>query len=152
MMGSSHLTTCWVCKDVPMTRVDLDSTPITRTSPSITRKRRAMNKSRIWPRLFASSAKLKGTMLDIALWRRSVLVRSNKGRSLKFKLKFLKLRTSSSQEESSYSSSSRDFNQEERRKSMLLPMSWEGSCCFFMHKWYLIQPHYSWWCLFSSKG
>ena len=34
---------------------------------SRTTRRRAKNKSRIWPRLFASSAKLKGTMLDLAL-------------------------------------------------------------------------------------
>jgi hypothetical protein len=56
-----------VFKNPPMTRVDLDSNPITRTSPRYSRKRRAKNKSRIWPRLFASSAKLKGTMLDLAL-------------------------------------------------------------------------------------
>jgi hypothetical protein len=45
-----------------MTRVDLDSTPITRTSPRATRRRRAKTKSRIWPKLFASSARLKGIM------------------------------------------------------------------------------------------
>jgi hypothetical protein len=50
-----------------MTRVDLDLSLITRRSPNYTRRRRAKNKSRIWPRLFASSAKLKGTMLDLAL-------------------------------------------------------------------------------------
>jgi hypothetical protein len=49
-----------------MTRVDLDLYLITR-SPKYTRRRRAKNKSIIWPRLFASSAKLKGTMLDLAL-------------------------------------------------------------------------------------
>ena len=36
--------------------------------------------------MFASSAKLKGTMLDPALGRRSPLVRRNKGSSLKLKL------------------------------------------------------------------
>jgi hypothetical protein len=50
-----------------MTRVDLDLSLITRISTNYTRRRRAKNKSRIWPRLFASSAKLKGTMLDLAL-------------------------------------------------------------------------------------
>jgi hypothetical protein len=51
-----------------MTRVDLDLSLITRRSPNYTRRRRrAKNKSRIWPRLFASNAKLKGTMLDLAL-------------------------------------------------------------------------------------
>ena len=50
-----------------MTRVDLDSAPITRTSPSSTRIKRAKNKLKIQPRLFASSAELRGTMLDLAL-------------------------------------------------------------------------------------
>jgi hypothetical protein len=50
-----------------MTRVDLDLSLTTRKSPKYTRRRRAKNKSKIWPRLFASSAKLKGTMLDLAL-------------------------------------------------------------------------------------
>ena len=49
----------------PMIRVDLDSTPISSTSPRLTGKM-AKNKSIIRPRLFASSAKLKGTMLGIA--------------------------------------------------------------------------------------
>jgi hypothetical protein len=48
-----------------MTKVDLDSTPIRRRSPRSTR-RRAKIKSRIRPRLVASSAKLKGIMLDLA--------------------------------------------------------------------------------------
>jgi hypothetical protein len=45
-----------------MTRVDLDSTPMTRTSPRATRRRRAKTKSRICPRLFALSARLKDIM------------------------------------------------------------------------------------------
>jgi hypothetical protein len=56
-----------MCKNPPMTRVDLNSNLTTRRSPKYTRRRRAKNKSRIWPKLFASSAKLKGTMLDLAL-------------------------------------------------------------------------------------
>jgi hypothetical protein len=50
-----------------MTRVDLGLSPTTRISPRLTRRRRAKDKSKIRPRLFASSAKLKGTMLDLAL-------------------------------------------------------------------------------------
>jgi hypothetical protein len=50
-----------------MTKVDLDSTPTTRTSPRTTIRRRAKYKSKTRPRLFASSAKLKGIMLDLAL-------------------------------------------------------------------------------------
>jgi hypothetical protein len=50
-----------------MTRVDLDSNPTTRTSPRTTTRRRAKYKSKTWPRLFASSAIFKGTMLDLAL-------------------------------------------------------------------------------------
>jgi chromosome segregation ATPase len=41
---------------------NLDSTPVTRISPRATRRRRAKTKSRIWPRLFASSERLKGIM------------------------------------------------------------------------------------------
>jgi hypothetical protein len=58
--GKSTLDNIRVCKNPLMTRVDLDSTPITRTSPRATRRRRAKTKSRIWPRLFASSAREKG--------------------------------------------------------------------------------------------
>jgi hypothetical protein len=50
-----------------MTRVGLGLSPTIRTSPRLARKRRAKEKSKIQPRLSASSAKLKGTMLDIAL-------------------------------------------------------------------------------------
>jgi hypothetical protein len=50
-----------------MTRVDLGLSPTTRRSPRLTRRRRAEDKSKIQPRFFASSAKLKGTMLDLAL-------------------------------------------------------------------------------------
>jgi hypothetical protein len=50
-----------------MTRVYLDSNPTTRKSPRITRIRRAKYNSKTLPRLFASSAKLKGTMLDLAI-------------------------------------------------------------------------------------
>jgi hypothetical protein len=57
-----------VCKNPPITRVDMDLSLITRISPNYTR-RRAKNKSRIWPRLCALSEKLKGTMLDLALRR-----------------------------------------------------------------------------------
>jgi hypothetical protein len=49
-----------------MTRVDLGLYPTIR-SPRLTRERRSKDKSKIRPRLFASSAKLKGTMLDPAL-------------------------------------------------------------------------------------
>jgi hypothetical protein len=50
-----------------MTRVDLDLSPTTRRSPKSTRRRRAKKKLRIRPRLFSSTAKLKGTMLDLVL-------------------------------------------------------------------------------------
>jgi hypothetical protein len=49
-----------------MIRVDLGLSPTTRKSP-LTRIRRAKDKSKIRPRMFASSEKLKGTMLDLAL-------------------------------------------------------------------------------------
>ena len=62
--GMSTLDNILSVQNLPMTRVDLDSTPITRTSPRSTR--RAKNNSRIRPRLFASSAKKKGIMLDLA--------------------------------------------------------------------------------------
>ena len=92
MKGSTHLNISWVCKNPPMIRVDLDSNPISRRSPRAT-TRRAKTKSRIQPRLFASSARLKGIMLDLAHWRKSTWVRSNKGRGLKVKLKLnLKLK------------------------------------------------------------
>jgi hypothetical protein len=48
-----------------MTRVDLDSTPTTTISPRETIIR-ANTKSLIWPRLFASSARFKGIMCDLA--------------------------------------------------------------------------------------
>jgi hypothetical protein len=47
--------------------VELDLSPTTRRSPKSTRRRRAKKNSKIQPRLFASSAKLKGTMLDLVL-------------------------------------------------------------------------------------
>jgi hypothetical protein len=50
-----------------MTRVNLGLSPTTRRTPSLTRIRRAKDKLKILPRLFALSAKLKGTMLDLAL-------------------------------------------------------------------------------------
>jgi hypothetical protein len=49
-----------------MTRVDSVLSPTTR-SPRFTRRRRAKDKLKIRPRLFAPSAKLKGTMFDLAL-------------------------------------------------------------------------------------
>jgi hypothetical protein len=50
-----------------MTRVDLVLSLITTRSPRVSRIIRAKYKLKIRPRLFASSAKLKGTMLDLAL-------------------------------------------------------------------------------------
>jgi hypothetical protein len=51
-----------------MTRVDLGLSPTTRRSPQLVRRRaKDKDKSKIQPRLFASSAKWKGTMLDLAL-------------------------------------------------------------------------------------
>ena len=63
--GKSALDNMLSVKDYPMTRVDLDSTPIIRRSTRSTRTR-AKSNSRIRPRLFASSARLKGTMLGLA--------------------------------------------------------------------------------------
>jgi hypothetical protein len=48
-----------------MIGVDLDSTLTTRRIPSSTRLRRAKIKSKIHSRLFSSSARLKGIMLDL---------------------------------------------------------------------------------------
>jgi hypothetical protein len=64
--GKSKLDNMLSVQNPPMTRVDLGLYPIIR-SPRLTRERRAKDKSKIRPRLFASSAKLKGTMLDPAL-------------------------------------------------------------------------------------
>ena len=61
---------------------------MSRTSPisswSIrTTRRKAKIKSRIRPTFFASSARKKGATLDLAHWRNSLLVWSNKGSGLK---------------------------------------------------------------------
>jgi hypothetical protein len=50
-----------------MTRENLGLSPTTTRNQILTRIIRAKDKSKIRPRLFASSAKLKGTMLDLAL-------------------------------------------------------------------------------------
>jgi hypothetical protein len=50
-----------------MIRVYLGLYPTTRRSSRLTRRRRAKDKSKIQPKLFVSSAKLKGTMLYLAL-------------------------------------------------------------------------------------
>ena len=63
--GMSTLNNVLCGQNPQMTKMDLDSTPTRRISPKASR-RRAKNKSRIRPRLFASSAKLKGTMLGLA--------------------------------------------------------------------------------------
>ena len=62
-----------------MTKVDLDSTPIRRRSPRAT-TRRAKNKSRIRPRLFASSAKLRGIMLDLAPLKKKAISDKQQGK------------------------------------------------------------------------
>ena len=63
--GMSTLNNVLCGKNPQLAKVDLVSSLTRRTSPKASR-RRAKNKSRIRPRLFASSAKLKGTMLDLA--------------------------------------------------------------------------------------
>jgi hypothetical protein len=64
--GKSKLDNVLSVQKAPNDKSGLGLSPTTR-SPRLTRIRRAKDKSKIWPRLFASSAKLKGTMLDIAL-------------------------------------------------------------------------------------
>jgi hypothetical protein len=63
--GIPHSMICRVCHDSQKIKVDLDSNPMIRTSQRST-IRRAKTKSRIWPRLFASSALLKGIMVDLS--------------------------------------------------------------------------------------
>jgi hypothetical protein len=64
--GKSKLEKMLSVQQSPMTRVDLVISPTTTRSPRSTTRRRAKDKLKIRPRLFASSAILKGTMLDLA--------------------------------------------------------------------------------------
>ena len=62
--GKATLNNILSVQKSPNDKVDLDSTPIRRRSPRAS-TRRSKNKSRVRPRLFASSEKLKGIMLDL---------------------------------------------------------------------------------------
>jgi hypothetical protein len=65
--GKSKLDNMLRVQKPPMTRVDLVLSRTTTRSPRLTRRTRAKDESKIRPRLFASSAKLKDTMLDLSL-------------------------------------------------------------------------------------
>jgi hypothetical protein len=65
--GKSTLNNILSVQKSPNDKSGLGFKSNNKNKSEINKKKKGKNKSRIWPRLFASSAKLKGTMLDLVL-------------------------------------------------------------------------------------